>query len=463
MRHSLANLGRNLVAGARLALFLPVSRLAFRIDVAQLLWLFAVSAALDVATDWVRYGPDAYFSWYGAGSEVFGAGLLLLSAAALALLYRQFTLTLALPVVVLAGYPVVQVMHAVPSVFEEATPAWAGVFALADWVLLAWLAALLVRAVAVVLVPGGPRRWLRAVAGGLVLLAPVWFAALITPTEPWWKSSSLATGADPRYPNPASEPVLTAQQELLDGALADLEDERAGVTDLYFVGFAGDARDDTYRRDVVAAQQLMDERWDTGGRSVVLVNNPRTLLDTPFATVSHLRETLNEFAAAMNTDEDVAMVYLASRGNPDRSLDVVLAPLELAPLTPAALRGLLDDAGIKWRIVVVSACNAGGFAAALQDDYTAVLVASDADRAAPGCGRGDDGTFFGESLFRHGLGEHDTIAEAFAAARKRVDERERAGGIAASATAPWFVGAAMAEKLGELDRGNASRRAGRTI
>ena len=40
MMHELVNLGRNLVAGLRLALFLPVSRLAFRIDVVQLLLLF---------------------------------------------------------------------------------------------------------------------------------------------------------------------------------------------------------------------------------------------------------------------------------------------------------------------------------------------------------------------------------------------------------------------------------------
>ena len=44
--------------------------------------------------------------------------------------------------------------------------------------------------------------------------------------------------------NPASEPVLAAQQFLLDDALAKLEDERPGVTDLYFVGFAPDGAQD---------------------------------------------------------------------------------------------------------------------------------------------------------------------------------------------------------------------------
>jgi len=73
VRNEASKLARNLIAGLRLALFLPVTRLAFRVDLAQLLLLFALSALLDVGADWVRYGPDAHFSWLGAGNELFAA------------------------------------------------------------------------------------------------------------------------------------------------------------------------------------------------------------------------------------------------------------------------------------------------------------------------------------------------------------------------------------------------------
>ena len=73
--------------------------------------------------------------------------------------------------------------------------------------------------------------------------------------------------------------MLAAQQHLLDEALSNLDDERPNVTDLYFVGFAGDAREDVFRKDVEAAQRVMDERWGTDGRSLALINNPRTLLE----------------------------------------------------------------------------------------------------------------------------------------------------------------------------------------
>ena len=89
-------------------------------------------------------------------------------------------------------------------------------------------------------------------------------------------------------------PVQAAQQKLLDDALGALDDERPGITDLYFVGFDADAREPALREDIVQAQHVMDERWDTRGRSVVLANDASTLVDTPFATVTHLRETLRE-------------------------------------------------------------------------------------------------------------------------------------------------------------------------
>ncbi len=332
MIYELVKLGRNLFAGLRLALFLPVSRLAFRIDPAQLLLLFVVSAMIDIGTDWIRYAPAAQFSWFGAGSEFFTAGLLLLSAAVIALAFRQKALALAIPVLSLAGYPVVQIVHTLPYVLPP-------VGALTDWfgnafdlALVAWALALFVRVVAVSLIPAPSHLWLRALAGGLLLAAPIALAPALTPTEPWWRSASAP--ADGRFPNPASEPVLGAQQTLLDDALGNLDDERPGDTDLYFVGFAGDARDDAYRLDVLAAQRTMDERWDTQGRSLVLVNSPATLLETPMATVTHLRETLKEMATAINPEDDVVMLYLAGPSERDGTLDVAMPPLELAPLAP---------------------------------------------------------------------------------------------------------------------------------
>ena len=452
----------NLWAGLRLALFLPVRRLDFRFGVAELLVLFLLSALLDFGSDWIRFGPNAYFSAFGGGNEIFAAGLLLLTSALLGLAFRQPSLVVALPVVVLAALPAIQVVHSA----HDATVRWwpSGARAIGDieWVLTAWLVAMLVRAVAVTLMPARPHQWLRSIAGGLFLAAPLWIAPAVTPTEPWWRQPAVHGGADPRYPSPASEPVLAAQATLLDDALAALEEERPGVTDLYFVAVGGVAREDVFRKDVEAARKVMDERWDTKGRSIILLNNPRTLLQTPIASVTNLRETLNEIAAAMNTDEDVAMIYLSSHGAPD-VLEIALPPLELAPVTPAVLRTLLDDAGIKWRIVVVSACFSGSFIPALEDDHTLVITAAQADRTSFGCGYRSDGTYFGEAFFDQGLGKLDSFPAALDRARELIAERELQEGFSPPSNPQIYVGAAMAQKLKELERGSTAGRGGRLV
>ena len=183
-----------------------------------------------------------------------------------------------------------------------------------------------------------------------------------------------------------------------------------------------------FARTCEAAQKVMDERWGTAGRSLSLVNNPQTLLDTPFATVTNLRETLNEIGAAIDADEDVVMLYLASHGSArPRARRRAAAARRSSQLTPAGLRQLLDDAGIKWRIVVVSACYSGGFIEALQDDHTLVITASRADRRRSAAAIASDATYFGEALFQKGMAHADSLAAAFEVAKMRVAERERAG------------------------------------
>ena len=229
-----------------------------------------------------------------------------------------------------------------------------------------------------------------------------------------------------------------------------LADERPGLTDLYFVGFAPYGRQDVFRKDVEAAQKVMDTRWRTETRSVVLVNNPQTLLTAPFATVTNLRETLNEIGAIIDPEDDVVMLYLVSHGSADHQLTAEQWPLSLMELTPGGLKQLLDDAGIKWRIIVVSACYSGGYIRPLQNDHTLIVTASQADRISFGCGDRSDSTFFGEAFFQQGLAKAESIDAAFEIARIRVNDRERREGHSPPSNPQMFVGDAMAEKMKTL-------------
>ena len=156
------------------------------------------------------------------------------------------------------------------------------------------------------------------------------------------------------------------------------------------------------------------------------------------------------------------MLYLSSHGRPGE-VEVSMPPLELAQITPPVLRRLFDDAGIKWRIIVVSACYSGSFIGALEDEQTLVLTAAQADRTSFGCGHQSASTYFGEALFEQGLAKSDSIMGAFEIAKKRVTEREAANRISPPSNPQASVGAAMAEKLKELERGRAALRNGRSV
>lgn len=463
MGFALANLLRNLRAGLRLALFLRVERLAFRIDVAQAVLLFLLSAAIDIVGDYLRIAPPRIFAADGAGAELYSGALLVLAAAVIALAVRQRQAVLAIVVIVMASLPLVQALHYAPWVLAG-DGAWAGALLLADWVIVLWIVLVLIRAVAVAFSPPPTFLWLRAILGGLLVAAPIWFGDAIYETRAWWRTEGDEAVA-PTVPsglNAGSEVVLAAQSYLLDDALADLQDERGGETDLYFVGFAPAARDDAFRDSLDAAQQAMDARWGTKGRSILLMNSPRTLVTAPFATVTYLRETLDEIGAIINAEEDVVMLYLAAPQVRDGALVAEQPPLSLVDLGATGLKQLLDDAGIKWRIIVVSACGSGSFVEPLADDYTLVIT----DAAASGPGFGCEGrtppTAFGEGFFTQGLSKLHSVDAAFEAAKRAMAEREAQAGYAPPAQPQWSMGSEMATKIKSLrgrGTGGASARA----
>ena len=226
--------------------------------------------------------------------------------------------------------------------------------------------------------------------------------------------------------------MLAAQKDLLDDALSALDDRVPENVNLYFVVYAPDGDEAAWNQHAEAVRALVDDRLGTKGRSIVLRNHTETMLTTPFATVSNLRETFGEIAAAADPDQDILMLYIGGKGARNGAIPGSLPPLDLVALTPVGLKSLLDDAGFQWRIIVVAACYAGAYADVLQDERTAVLAASASDRPSFGCeGRGDP-TFFGDALFTDGFAHTDSLTAAFAVASDRVTARERERGLSAS-------------------------------
>ena len=111
---------------------------------------------------------------------------------------------------------------------------------------------------------------------------------------------------------------------------------------------------------------------------------------------------------------------------------------------------MLHASGIKWKVLVISACYSGGFIEPLKDDNTLIITATDANNQSFGCGNGEKLTWFGKAYFDGALRRTRSFAEAFGFARQEVAQREREQNFTAS-NPQMHVGAAIRDKLAGLE------------
>lgn len=298
-----------------------------------------------------------------------------------------------------------------------------------------------------------PIRSLRAtaalVAGMAVLAAPA--LALYRYDSLWVPHEDESDrAARDQYLAAAGEQALYHQPELLEREIAAIQPGRAGTVDLYFVGAAGYGHQDVFMREVRSVAELFRSRFGTGGRSAVLINNPASIMSEPIASVTSLERVLDRVGAVMNRDEDVLFLYLTSHGSSDHRFSIELWPLRLDSLDPPRLKAMLDRSGIKWRVIVVSACYSGGFVKALADENTVVIAASAPDKQSFGCSNEASYTYFGRAYFEDGLRASYSFVEAFERARANVTHREVAERKTPSEP-QLHAGAAIAAHLERLE------------
>jgi hypothetical protein len=220
------------------------------------------------------------------------------------------------------------------------------------------------------------------------------------------------------------ERLLYDQPERVTAALARVAESRPGVPDMYFVGFASWADQDVFMKEVRFAERIFSERLGADGRSVALVNHRMTLEEAPLATVTNLERVLRGVSERMESDEDVLFLLLTSHGSEDHEVAVDLEGLPLEQLDPERLAGMLESAGIRWKVVLVSACYSGGFVEALRGEDTLVITASAPNRKSFGCSDEAEFTSFGGAFLRDELATAPTFAEAFERARLRIHQLE---------------------------------------
>jgi len=451
-RRSMAGLAdgilTNIRNGTRMAFFRGVGRFSLAASPGA----FAAIAVFDILLHFLltvaQVGPKGEFTLYPLAYAVFHIPLMLLAGLCIARLERRDNLLLELPVAYIAiGIPI-DLLAALYEMAMTYGRTWVRIphfqsdhfYGFYGW----WVLAVLV---ATLRLTGAKRNRLipLAVLLTLILVVPLWNTQR---GELWQQAEDDTAGQD--TPAVASEKAFYAQSALLENALAKIRPGAKGDVNIFFVGFAGYGSQDVFMKEIETVRRLFLERFDTSGHSMILVNNPGTVLKYPIATATSLERTLKRVGQVMDRDRDILFLYLTSHGSEDHRLSVGLGPLELQDIDPAMLRRMLDESGIKWRVIAISACYSGGFIEPLKGPETLVMTSTDAFSNSFGCSNDSDLTWFGKALFDEELRHTYSFTNAFERAAASIRTQEKAEGEDPS-NPQIYVGKAIRPRLDRLE------------
>jgi len=267
------------------------------------------------------------------------------------------------------------------------------------------------------------RRVVQQVFAGAAIAVALLAYTMGTPS-PFW-TRNVAEEEEREEPLRFTQEIVEEQAPLLETQLEMLAPQRPGVKDMYTITFAPFEGEEVFRRESRMVSEVMAKRFDAKGRGVQMLNHREHLANMPWATAVNLERAIAGIAQTMDKEEDVLFIHLTSHGASDGELAANFWPMDVEPVMPANLRQWLDDAGIRHRVISISACYAGNWIGPLANEDTLVMTASDATHTSYGCGRKSPLTFFGRAMYDEQLRNQTLSFEvAHSAARKIIQKRE---------------------------------------
>ena len=251
---------------------------------------------------------------------------------------------------------------------------------------------------------------------------------------------------------PSPEQVLYAQPGMVRNALSQLTPRVPDTPNLYVLAFAGDGGEDVFGNEADYISRMFAQRFGATTHTIILANNPRSLLTRPLASWSNLEAALDGLANVMHPQEDILLLYMTTHGDEEHNLLVDMGPLPLDQIGATDLAGILGKHALKWKVVVVNACYSGGFIPALRGAGTLVLTSARADRSSFGCGSDSEITYFGKAWLVDGLNQTPDFIDAFKLASREIAAWESKDNLTASEP-QISTGAGIATQLALWRRG----------
>jgi hypothetical protein len=241
------------------------------------------------------------------------------------------------------------------------------------------------------------------------------------------------------------------QRDLIDAQIARFADDAPGAGRVFFLGFAGFGEERVFAEEIKLAARIVGEKYGSAERSVLLLNDRRDLTTWPLASASSLRYSLKALARVMDPEEDVLFLALSSHGSRDATIEVSNEGMTPQTLSARTLANALAESGIRWKVIVISACFSGTFVKPLADDHTIIITAAARNRASFGCSDTRHLTYFGEAFFKEALPHSTSLRVAFESARREIRRRERDERVPASNPQSSF-GKTMETKLRGIEQ-----------
>ena len=204
--------------------------------------------------------------------------------------------------------------------------------------------------------------------------------------------------------------TMLEQRRRLDTALSALRSERGAYLDAYVVSIALDS-DPVFAREAREAAKVLERRYDAKGRTLTLAGPDGESDTLPHGSIDALIVSLARIAELMDPEEDVLVLYTTSHGI-DLGLAYHYGDNGYGVLSPARFKAVLDELGIKRRILLLSACFSGVFVDPLASEDTAILTAAASNRSSFGCAPENDWTFYGDALINNALRSPQSLGDA---------------------------------------------------
>lgn len=211
----------------------------------------------------------------------------------------------------------------------------------------------------------------------------------------------------------------------MSDALAKLPPQRPGVVDTYVLS-ASLWNEPVFENEAREAANVLARRYDAAERTIVLsagrgAGAPRTF---PSFSPNNFNAALGRIGKLADPNEDLVIVFITSHGSPDGNVVAQEKGRLAGGIRAPHLRASLQQAGIRTKLILVSACFAGNYILPFSNDDTVILTAAAADKTSFGCEPQRDWTYFGDAMFNHALRGGENIIDAFNMARGIITEWE---------------------------------------